>query len=138
MYAPRVPRAALAALALVLACKHRPPPRPHVPQVTTGTCIGDPGEQAETLRIRETTQRALAAYRIGVADIFVRDAPDKVGAMAPRLSARIALFDPTTDTSHEETVIAGSVVTVGADRYCVVGLEEANLSPGWLSLRKLP
>jgi len=88
-------------------------------------------------RYRETTQPTLSNFLVGIADIYARDLPDSSGGVASRMSGLLVISDPETRQSREETVIEGSIVTIGADRYCVTRIEEGKHSPGWLSLRKL-
>jgi hypothetical protein len=93
--------------------------------------------QDEVLRFRETTNPTLSDHQVGISNIFERDLPDAKGVVAPRLSAVLVIFDPATKQSRRETVATGTTVAIGADRYCVVGVEEGKSGPGWVSLRKL-
>jgi hypothetical protein len=91
----------------------------------------------ETLTLRETTNPTLSEHQVGISNIFERDLPDASGAIAPRLSAVLVIFDPKTNQTRRETVIANSVVAIGGERYCILGLEEGKSSPGSITVRKL-
>jgi hypothetical protein len=93
--------------------------------------------QDEVLRFRETTNPTLSNHQVGISNIFERDLPDAKGVVGPRLSAVLVIFDPATKQSRRETVATGTTVAIGADRYCIVGVEEGKSGPGWVSLRKL-
>jgi len=54
------------------------------------------------------------------------------------MSAVLVIHNPTTGEIRRETVVVGSTVVIGADRYCVVKLEEGQTSPGWVSVSMLP
>ena len=99
-------------------------------------CTKDPMAD-DVLTLRETTNPTLSDHQVGISNIFERDLPDASGVVGPRLSAVLVIFDPATKQSRRETVAADSVVTIGADRYCVVGLQEGKSQPGSISLRKL-
>lgn len=90
------------------------------------------------LTIRETTQPALSGYWVGVGNIWERDLPDEQGIVAPRLSAALAIHDPASGQTRHEKVFAGSILTLGADRYLVVSVEEGDAIPGAITLRRLP
>lgn len=91
----------------------------------------------EVLRLRETTNPTVSDRQVGISNIFERDLPDAKGVVGPRMSAVLVIFDPATKQSRRETVAAGNVVSIGADRYCVVSVEEGKSAPGWVSLQKL-
>jgi len=88
-------------------------------------------------RLRETTQPTLSDCAVGIGNIFERDLPDEHGVVAPRMSAVLVISDRKTGESRREKVFAGSVVSIGGDRYCVVSVEEGETSPGWVTVRKL-
>jgi len=92
---------------------------------------------SDVLRLRETTNPTLSEYDVGIGNIYERDLPDENGVVAPRLSAVLVIHNPTTGEIRRETVVVGSTVVIGADRYCVVKLEEGQTSPGWVSVSKL-
>jgi hypothetical protein len=91
----------------------------------------------DPIRIRETTQPALSGQLIGVSNIWERDLPDEHGVVASRLSADVSVFDPASRTARRQEVYAGSVLAVGADRYCVVEVEGGKSAPGSITLRRI-
>jgi len=91
----------------------------------------------EDRKLRETTVANLSGLRVGTGNVFERDLPDARGVIAPRMSAVLAMFNPQTKQEWHETVIVGSVLALGADRYCVVGIDRGRGSPGWVTVRKL-
>lgn len=91
----------------------------------------------EVLKFRETTSNTLSNKDVGISNIFERDLPDDKGTIAPRVSGVLVIHDPKTDEIQRETVFAGSVVSIGGDRYCVVSVELGKGSPGWVSLRQV-
>jgi len=93
--------------------------------------------EKDVLRLRETTMPTLSERRVGISNIFERDLPDDKGVVASRLSALLTIHDPKTKESRKEKVIVGSMVSIGADRYCVVDIEEGKTEPGSISVRKL-
>jgi hypothetical protein len=133
-----------AALAAASGCADKPKPgqvgnrpgssapTPSGPQGCSKESMAD-----ETLTLRETTNPTLSEHQVGISNIFERDLPDASGAVASRLSAVLVIFDPKTKQTRRETVIADGVVTIGADRYCVVKLEEGKSAPGSITVRKL-
>jgi hypothetical protein len=94
-----------------------------------------PGDDVQ--RFRETTNPQLSQRSVGIADIMERDLPDASGAVARRTSATLVIFDAATNESRHETVQKGSVVAIGADRYCIADIELVRDAPGWLSMQKL-
>jgi hypothetical protein len=106
------------------------------PATTAGECQEDRMAD-DVLRLRQTTQTELSERRVGVANILERELPDANGVVAPRMSAMLNIHDPKTRTSVKEHVFEGSVVAIGADRYCVVSVEQGETAPGSISLRKL-
>ncbi len=91
------------------------------------------------IKIGETTQATLSGHRVGVSNIWERDLPDADGNVAPRMSATLSITEVATGKETPDfQVSAGSVVTLGADRYCVVRVEAAPDEPGDIYLRKLP
>jgi hypothetical protein len=91
----------------------------------------------ELLKFRETTSNTLSSKDVGISNIFERELPDDTGNVASRLSAVLVIHDPQTDELRRETVFDGSVVSIGADRYCVVSVERGQAGPGWISLRRV-
>ena len=89
------------------------------------------------ISIRETTQPTLSGYLVGMSNIWERDLPDEHGVVAPRLSARLSIVDAASGQARHESVVAGSVLALGADRYRVVLIEEGASEPGAITLRKL-
>jgi hypothetical protein len=92
---------------------------------------------ADDVRIRETTQQTISQHLVGAANIFERDLPDETGTVAPRMSATLSIQDLQTRQSRTEKVFAGSTLSLGVDRYCVVTVEEGSSQPGVVVLRKL-
>lgn len=90
----------------------------------------------EEIRIGETTQPAISGHLVGVSNIWERELPDSHGVIAPRLSATVTIRNMATERSSVEKVIVGSVISLGADRYCVVDIEEGKSTPGAIVLRK--
>jgi hypothetical protein len=86
--------------------------------------------------IRETTQAMISGHLVGVSNIWERDLPDRQGVTAPRLSASVTIRDMSSQQSRVDKVFAGSVLTLGADRYCVVDVESGKSSPGAITLHK--
>jgi hypothetical protein len=125
--------ARVAIITLVVAACSQSPARRDPSVASRSTCA----RTDETQRLRETTQPTLSDRLVGIGNIFERDVPDASGVVAARLSAVLVITDPTTQQSRRETVIEGSVVTIGGDRYCVVELEAGTREPGWVSIRKL-
>ena len=96
-------------------------------QITTGAVLG----------LRETTSNQLSGRDVGVSNIFERKLADGHGVVALRMSAILVIHDPDSDEITRPTVVAGSVVTIGADRYCVVEVNAGHDGPGALSLVRL-
>jgi hypothetical protein len=89
------------------------------------------------MTFQETTNPTLSDHEVGISNIFERELPDAGGNIAKRLSAVLVIFDPASQQSRRETVAVDSVVTIGTDRYCVVGLQAGTGQPGSISMRKL-
>lgn len=92
----------------------------------------------DDLTIRETAQPALSGYWVGVGNIWERELPDEQGIIAPRLSASLMIRDPASGQTRHEKVFTGNILTLGADRYLVVSVEEGDAAPGAIVLRRLP
>lgn len=89
------------------------------------------------LTIHETTQPTISGHLVGVGNIWERDLPDDQGIIAARLSANLSIQDLASQRTWSEKVYAGSIVSLGADRYCVIDVEEGDSQPGWIVLRKI-
>lgn len=100
----------------------------------TAACEGRTGD---VLTFRETTSNQLAQRDVGVSNVFERELPDASGAVAKRMSAVLVVHDPATDAVVRATVFAGSVVDIGAERFCVVTVALGGDAPGSVSLVKL-
>src|SRR5262245_33762548 len=109
---------------ITLSCAEPPPPiTPGAPSAPSGPICNVSEESqwaGEPMTFRETTQPDLAGYYVGISNIFERDLPDDKGVIAPRMSANLTITNPKTDESRYEKVFAGNVITIGADRYCIV------------------
>lgn len=88
------------------------------------------------ITIQETTHQEISGHLVGVGNIWERDLPDDKGVIAPRMSAILAIHDLATKKTRHEQVFAGSVITLGADRYHIVNVEEGGGAPGAITLRK--
>ena len=108
---------------------------------------------SDKMTIRETTHdeptyavHDVIHYAVGnmpgavpnTANIWERDLADDQGVIASRLSANLSIQDLASKQTRVEKVFAGSVLTLGTDRYCVVNVEEGESAPGSISLHKLP
>jgi hypothetical protein len=93
---------------------------------------------SDKMTIRETTQLTISGHLVGVGNIWERDLADDQGVIASRLSANLSIQDLASKQTRVEKVFAGSVLTLGTDRYCVVNVEEGESAPGSISLHKLP
>lgn len=91
----------------------------------------------ELITIRETTVWTAANLRVGVSNIWEREISDEAGRVESRMSANVSIFDPATDEKRSQKVFAGSILTVGTERYCVIKVEKGKSSPGSIALRKL-
>jgi hypothetical protein len=89
------------------------------------------------LTIRETTQAVIAGLDVGVSNIWERELADEKGVIAPRVSATLSIHDPKSSRSEEQKVFAGTVLSLGPERYLVVEVHEGTSSLGALTLRKL-
>jgi hypothetical protein len=91
----------------------------------------------DEVTIQETTQPTISGHRVGVGNIWERDLPDATGAVAPRVSAGLWILDIASDQERYQEVFAGSVLLLGADRYCVVKVEQGVSALGAITLRKI-
>lgn len=91
----------------------------------------------EVSTLRETTSSTLSDRQVGIGNIYERELPDKHGVVATRMSAAMAVHDPATNVSLSELVTVGDVVGIGADKYCVVAIDEGNDQLGSITLRKV-
>ena len=107
------------------------------PEKPVATSCPEDRMENQLLRFRETTNPTLSDREVGISNLFERDLPDASGAIARRVSASLSIYDPATRDEREEIVVAGSEVTIGADRYCVVAIDLPPDEPGWVSFRKL-
>jgi hypothetical protein len=114
-----------------------PPSRPDVVKQQPSCDPQEPAMRGERLNIRETTQPEISNHLVGVANIFERELPDASGTVARRVSAQLVISAPGSDDIRRETVYAGSIVSIGSDRYCVVAVDEGTSAPGSLTLEKL-
>jgi hypothetical protein len=90
----------------------------------------------EEITIRETTQPTISGHLVGVSNIWERDLPDGQGVVASRLSATLSILDLASQQTRIEKVFAGSILSLGADRYCVAKVEAGKSAPGTITLRK--
>jgi hypothetical protein len=88
------------------------------------------------ITIRETAQAEISGHLVGVGNIWERELPDNEGVIALRLSASISILEIASQQERSEKVSAGSVISLGADQYSVVGLEEGQSEPGSITLRQ--
>ncbi|HLO84626.1 MAG TPA: hypothetical protein VK203_06375 [Nostocaceae cyanobacterium] len=93
---------------------------------------------SDEITINENTVGTISNYAVGVVNVGERELPDDKGVIAPRISAILAILDPSTKQSHDEDVFAGSVISLGTDRYCVVHVDGGNSKYGSVTLRKIP
>lgn len=119
-------------------CRSSEHGKPHALRVVSDVCPNvalDP----EVLMFLETTQNEVSNMIVGTADIFDRDLPDKSGKLRPQLSAFMLVAKPNEKDGVRLEVTAGSVVGIGADRYCIVEIGERGEGhpTGWVSLRKV-
>jgi hypothetical protein len=91
---------------------------------------------SEEMTIRETTQPTISGHLVGVSNIWERDLPDRQGVIASRLSATLTILDIATQQTRVEKVFVGSVLSLGADSYCVVNVDPGKSAPGAITLRK--
>ncbi|HET8671138.1 MAG TPA: hypothetical protein VFM05_11075 [Candidatus Saccharimonadales bacterium] len=90
----------------------------------------------EDITIRETTQAEISGHLVGVGNIWEQERPDNEGVIALRLSATLAIYDLASQQERSERVSVGSEVSLGADSYSVVNIEEGHSEPGSLTLRR--
>jgi hypothetical protein len=100
-------------------------------------CNPDEHMNNEEMTIQETTQPTISGHLVGVSNIWERDLPDSQGVIASRLSATVTIRDLTSQQSRVEKVFAGSVLSLGADDYCVVSVKPGKSAPGAITLRKM-
>lgn len=91
----------------------------------------------EAMTFRETSQPEISGYRVGISNIWERDLPDSEGLVASRVSALLTIHDPVSRQTRRQEVFAGSTVSLGEDRYCVVSVEEGRAEPGVVTFRKI-
>lgn len=89
------------------------------------------------VEIRETTQRELSGHLVAAINLLEREFPAEGGGSQRLMSAVLSIMDTDTDREWQETVRAGSVVALGADRYCVARVERGRDAPGLLVLRQV-
>lgn len=94
-------------------------------------------EGSPTITIKETTQPEVSGHLVGVSNIWERELADGSGAVAPRMSAALAITPKDTREVRHEKVVAGSQVKLGADVYCVEQIAEGKDQPGSIVLRKV-
>lgn len=92
----------------------------------------------DEMTIRETTQQEFSGHLVGVGNIWERELPDDKGVIAPRMSATLAIHDLATEKTRHENVFAGSVISLGADRYYVSNVDDGGGARGSITLRKIP
>lgn len=85
----------------------------------------DPGSHVEPIVLRELGQSRISGAEIGMSNI-------EAGGRA----ARLDISGPRTGDARILTVQAGSIVSIGDDRYCVTSI--ASGRPGHGSLKLLP
>ncbi len=86
--------------------------------------------------IRETTQHRIADHMVAVINVLERDFPAEDGVIR-EVSGVLSIMDVETEREWEELVRAGSVVQLGAERYCVGAVVEGDEVPGHLELRRV-
>lgn len=92
---------------------------------------------SDEITIRETTQPTISGHLVGVGNIWERELPDDKGIIASRLSASLSILDLASEQTRSEKVFTGSIISLNADRYCVVNVEEGIAEPGTITLRKI-
>jgi hypothetical protein len=92
---------------------------------------------SDEIVIQETTVGTISNHAVGVSNIFEREIPNDKGVIASRMSATLSILDIASEQTSREEVFAGSVISLGSDRYCVVNVEYGN-SSGSVTLRKIP
>jgi hypothetical protein len=90
----------------------------------------------DEITIRETAQPILSDHLVGVSNIWERELADTTGVIKSRLSASLSISNLTSKQIRIEKVFAGSAISIGSDRYCVASVQEGNLTPGSIALRK--
>ena len=90
-----------------------------------------------SITIVETTVGDLSHYRLGVADIWVRELPDEQGKIEPRLSASLSVFDENTKEETDHEVFVGSIIHLDDGNYQVTDMDEGSSTPGSLTLQKI-
>jgi hypothetical protein len=92
----------------------------------------------DPIRIRETTMVELSGHRVGISNIWERELPDENGTVLPRMSATVSLVNVATRREQPDFhVFAGSIFSIGGDRYCVDEVEEGSSTPGNVYLHKV-
>lgn len=108
-----------------------------VPTAMSLTCNPLEKTMSDEITIRETTQPTLSDHLIGVSNIWERELADPTGVIKSRLSASLSISNLASKQIRIEKVFAGSVISLGIDRYCVASVEEGKSTPGSITLRKL-
>jgi hypothetical protein len=124
-----------AALVATSACTSKPA---ETPRERIALCGAGSPEVGQTCHIHETTNPAIAARHVGVGNIFARELPGADGVLATRMSAAVVVFDPETKKEESQTVIVGSIVPIGAERYQVIAIHSGRDMPGSIVLKRLP
>jgi hypothetical protein len=91
----------------------------------------------EDISIRETSQPEISGHLVGVSNIWERELPDADGLIENRPSASVTIQDLVTKQTQVVKVIVGSVLSLGADNYKVISIEEGKAAPGAIVLHKL-
>jgi len=89
------------------------------------------------IQIRETTNPIISGHEVAPANIFDRELPGPDGVVTQRMSAVVSLMDRATQREWSETVIVGSQITLGTDRYRVHAIEPGTQGPGFMTLVKV-
>lgn len=98
------------------------------------SCADDP-RAANADRLTEGTLPTLSGHDVGVTGIFVRALPGNGGEVRRQLSGMLVISH--AESAWRETVVRGSVVTIGSDRYCITAIEAGKTEPGAIWVRKL-
>jgi hypothetical protein len=89
------------------------------------------------IEIRETSVGTLSGHLVGLSNIWERELPDEKGMVALRLSAKLSIQNIDTEKLRYQNVFAGSIVSLGVDRYCIKSVEQGESAPGGIILQKL-
>ncbi|HLP88059.1 MAG TPA: hypothetical protein VK184_05565 [Nostocaceae cyanobacterium] len=92
---------------------------------------------SDEITIKENTVGTIFNHRVGVSGIWEWELPDDNGVIAPRMSARLSIWEIDSEQVHHEDVFAGKEISIGSDRYCVVDVEYMPSSFGSVTLRKI-